>query len=94
MRRRGLKHATFNAKYPAEWVASRAEAWIETGWAMQRKYNGVVASRAEAWIETIRTVAKRIPSKVASRAEALIETVIDLVGTVIAKGRLPCGGVD
>ncbi len=51
-RRRGLKHNSCSWHSGIRYVASRAEAWIETEPLPVFLENIFVASRAEAWIET------------------------------------------
>ena len=74
-------------------VASRAEAWVETGRAWDLLQRSAVASRAEAWVETLKPPSSRRNSGVASRAEAWVETYEELQNDVKWEGRLPRGGV-
>ena len=94
VRRRGLKLLLVLPLMLSGLVASRAEAWIETGGRSRMRMEEDVASRAEAWIETRMHCIARNSQQVASRAEAWIET--DWNGNIsIGYGsRLPCGGVD
>ena len=76
-------------------VASPAEAWIETACPRRRCGSAcAVASPAEAWIETGAADLRRAPDRVASPAEAWIETLTREPIDTDSKGRLPCGGVD
>ena len=52
VRRRGLKLPWRRPRRTSRAVASRAEAWIETGLHKGQSHPRFVASRAEAWIET------------------------------------------
>ena len=52
VRRRGLKPEFGHKPSMKKIVASRAEAWIETGLGQPCRKRYLVASRAEAWIET------------------------------------------
>jgi len=47
-----LKPVLSAGLFAAPWVASRAEAWIETYIPVDFHWSAIVASRAEAWIET------------------------------------------
>ena len=77
----------------AAWVASRAEAWVETVDGLDALLGRLVASRAEAWVET---ALLRVPGGgviVASRAEAWVETSLPHLESPTTEGRLPRGGV-
>ncbi len=77
-----------------EYVASRAEAWIETAYKFLPCGPVRVASRAEAWIETSEAELDKYIDKVASRAEAWIETYWQGSQKKVFGSRLPRGGVD
>jgi len=78
---------------PAQRVASRAEAWVETRLAERQPRLVEVASRAEAWVETEDSSRSRLNGLVASRAEAWVETSGQLPGPASPARRLPRGGV-
>ena len=73
-RRRGLKPWRSKMQLMTSFVASLAEAWIETPPGVGGTGGSPVASLAEAWIETPKTRSSIIWRTVASLAEAWIET--------------------
>ncbi len=74
MRTRGLKHLDGVDDIVNVFVASHADAWIETSKEQYMTSEPIVASHADAWIETKVLGASYVGKPVASHADAWIET--------------------